>query len=96
MPFILCDFWAGTVDIVTQKKIITEHIGFKELYPPVGNFLGSNKINEYFINRVIKPLIGEENLNTIKNDLYESEDCKDWVNFENSIEAFKINFQNIN
>ena len=32
------------------------------------------------MNRVIKPLFGEENLNQIKKDLYESEEYYYWVN----------------
>ena len=97
IPFILCDFGSGTVDIVTQRRILTDQeVDIKELYHPVGNIYGSRKINDYFIERVIKPLFGEENLNKIKNDLYESNEYDDWVNFENSIENFKIKFNNIN
>ena len=95
-PFFLCDFGGGTVDIVTHEAFNDDgRVKFRELYPPVGNFLGSNKINEYFIDRVIKPLIGEENLNKIKNNLYEPENYEDWIKFEKSIEEFKINFQKI-
>lgn len=96
-PFFLCDFGGGTVDIVTHEAYEDDdgRVKFRELYPPVGNFLGSNKINEYFIDRVIKPLIGEENLNIIKNDLYEPENYEEWIKFEKSIEEFKIKFQTI-
>ena len=94
--FILCDFGSGTVDIVTQrKKFENNEFKFEELYPPVGDYLGSNKINEYFIDRVIKPLFGEDNLNMIIKELYASEDYNYWVRFENSIEAFKKNFINM-
>ena len=69
--FILCDFGSGTVDIVTQrKKFENNEFKFEELYPPGGDYLGSNKINEYFIDRVIKPLFGEDNLNMIIKELY--------------------------
>ena len=96
-PFFLCDFGGGTVDIVTHEayRDDDERVKFRELYPPVGNFLGSNKINEYFIDRVIKPLIGEENLNIIKNDLYKPQNYEEWIKFEESIEKFKIKFQTI-
>ncbi len=97
MSYILCDYGSGTVDIVTQKrKVIKDELKFEELYPPVGDDLGSNNINEYFIDRIIKPLFGEENLNKLKNELlYESEEYIDWVNFENSIEKFKITFSSL-
>lgn len=95
--FILCDYGSGTVDIVTQKKKFENNeFKFEELYPPVGDNLGSNKINEYFIDRVIKPLFGEDNLNMIIKELYASEDYNCWVRFENSIETFKKNFNNMN
>ena len=60
-PFILCDLGSGTVDIVTQKKVkVNNEIKFEELYPPVGGDYGCNKINEYFMDRVIKQLFEEE------------------------------------
>ena len=95
-PFILCDFGSGTVDIVTHKKKVNNNIlKFEELYPPVGDDLGSNKINEYFIDRVIKPLIGEDNLNQIQKSLYGTQDYECWVRFEKSIEEFKKNFNDL-
>ena len=94
VPFILCDFGSGTVDIVTHKKKVENNVlKFEELYPPVGNNLGSNKINEYFIDRVIKPLIGEDNLNQIKKALYGTQDYESWARFEKAIEEFKKNFK---
>ena len=94
VPFILCDFGSGTVDIVTHKKKVENNVlKFEELYPPVGNNLGSNKINEYFIDRVIKPLIGEDNLNQIKKALYGTQDYESWSRFEKAIEEFKKNFK---
>ena len=67
MPYILCDYGSGTVDIVTQRrKFQNDEVNFEELYQPVGGSLGANNINEYFINRIIKPLFGEENFNKIK------------------------------
>ena len=94
VPFILCDFGSGTVDIVTHKKKVENNIlKFEELYPPVGNNLGSNKINEYFIDRIIKPLIGEDNLNRIKKALYGTQDYESWARFEKAIEEFKKNFR---
>ena len=90
VPFILCDFGSGTVDIVTHKKKVENNVlKFEELYPPVGNNLGSNKINEYFIDRIIKPLIGEDNLNRIKKALYGTQDYESWARFEKEIEEFK-------
>ena len=66
MSYILCDYGSGTVDIVTQKrKLIKNEFKFEELYQPVGGDYGANKINEYFIDRIIKPLFGEENFYTI-------------------------------
>jgi hypothetical protein len=48
------------------------------------------------MDRVIKPLIGEENLKKIKTDLYNNpSNYNDWIKFEKSIEEFKISFQNI-
>ena len=97
MPYILCDYGSGTVDIVTQRrKFKNDEVNFEELYQPVGGSLGANNINEYFINRIIKPLFGEENFNKIKKKLYESEEYTYLVNFENSIEQFKISFNNLN
>ena len=88
-PFILCDLGGGTVDIVVQKKIqINNDIQFEELYPPVGGNNGSNRINELFIDNVIKVLFGENTFNTVKNqiDLY-----VEWIKFEDEIEQFKKN-----
>ena len=97
MSYILCDYGSGTVDIVTQKrKLIKNEFKFEELYQPVGGDLGASKINEYFIDRVIKPLIGEENFNEVKNKAYESEYYTSFIEFENSIEKFKKNLSNEN
>ena len=97
MSYILCDYGSGTVDIVTQKrKLIKNEFKFEELYQPVGGDYGANKINEYFIDRIIKPLFGEENFYNIKKELYNSEDYTHWVDFENSIEQFKITFNSLN
>ena len=88
-PFILCDLGGGTVDIVVQKKIqINNDIQFEELYPPVGGNNGSNRINELFIDNVIKVLFGENTFNTVKDqiDLY-----VEWIKFEDEIEQFKKN-----
>ena len=94
--YILCDYGSGTVDIVSQKvEVIEKEIKFKELYPPVGDDLGSNKINEYFMDRVIKPLIGEENINKIKNELLKKGKYSYWIEFENDIETKKKRFNNI-
>ena len=96
MSYILCDYGSGTVDIVTQKrKLIKNEFQFEELYQPVGGDYGANKINEYFIDRIIIPLIGEENFNKVKIASYESEDYTYFVEFENSIEKFKKTFSNL-
>lgn len=95
-PYILCDFGSGTIDIVTHKiNVENNELKFEELYPPVGEDLGSNKINEYFIDRVIKPLIGEDNLNLIKKGLYGTQDYECWIKFEKAIEEFKKGFNNL-
>ena len=89
-PFIVCDFGGGTVDIVTQRKIRTNSgLQFIEEYPPIGgNYYGCNKINEYFMERIIKDLFGEECFNEAKISI-----CKnryyEWIEFENKIEEFK-------
>jgi len=94
--YILLDYGSGTVDIVSQKvEVINKEIKFKELYPPVGGDYGSNKINEYFMDRVIKPLIGEENINKIKNELLKTGKYSYWIEFENDIETKKKRFNYI-
>ena len=72
-----------------SKKIeINNEIQFEELHPPVGGNNGSNRINELFIDNVIKVLFGENTFNTVKNqiDLY-----VEWIKFEDEIEQFKKN-----
>ena len=91
-PFIICDFGGGTVDIVTQKKIRNKSgWQFIEEYPPIGGNYGCNKINEYFMERIIKDLFGEECFNEAKINI-----CKNiynnWIEFENKIEEFKKRF----
>ena len=92
-PFILYDLGSGTVDIIVQKKVIKNNITtFEELYPPVGGNFGSNRINELFMDNVIKNLFGKEALNQIENkfnDLYQ-----DWIKFEDEIESFKKSYRN--
>ena len=87
-PFILCDLGSGTVDIIVQKKVIINNIiTFEELYHPVGGNYGSNRINELFMERVIKKLFGKEAYAQIEdqfNDLYQ-----EWIRFEDEIESFK-------
>ena len=59
--FILCDLGGGTADIITQKKVmINKKIHFEELYRPMGGTYGSQKINDEFIEKVIKKLFDEE------------------------------------
>ena len=89
---ILCDLGSGTVDIVIQKKVkIGKEIKFEELHKPVGGEYGCNKINEYFIDRVIKQLFGEKCYNESKDSICQN-NYEDWSAFENSIELFKKNF----
>ena len=91
-PFILCDLGSGTADIVTQKKILENNeIKFEELYPPIGGDDGCNKINENFMNRVIKELFGEKCFNEVKEKICKNNYCN-WVEFENKIEEFKKNY----
>ena len=64
---------------------------FEELYPPVGGEFGCNKINEYFMDRVIKKLIEEKLFNQIKENTCKNKYMK-WYSFEGAIESFKKNF----
>ena len=94
-PFILCDLGSGTVDIVTQKKVQKDkEIKFEELHKPVGGEYGCNKINEYFIDRVIKQLFGEECYNKTKENICVTKNkYNDWFEFEEKIELFKKKFR---
>ena len=63
--FILCDLWY--CDIIFQKKVIKNNIIiFEELYPPISGNYGSNRINELFIEKVIKVLFEKETYNKIE------------------------------
>ena len=91
-PFIVCDFGGGTVDIVTQRKVKTNsNFQFNEEYPPIGGNYGCNKINEYFMERIIKELFGEECFNETKNNICKNR-YNEWIEFENKIEEFKKRF----
>ena len=91
-PFIVCDFGGGTVDIVTQRKKRTNSgFHFIEEYPPIGGNYGCNKINEYFMERIIKDLFGEECFNGAKIDICKNR-YNEWIEFENKIEEFKKKF----
>ena len=93
-PFIVCDFGAGTVDIVTQKKEKTKDgIKFKELYKPIGGDNGCNKINEWFMDEFIKELFGEECFNNTKKTTCLN-NYNDWIELEDNIEEFKQKFVN--
>ena len=71
--FILCDLGSGNVDIITQKRIGKENeIKFEELNILVGGDYGCNKINEYFMDRVIKELFGEERFNKTKEKIFKN------------------------
>ena len=90
--FILCDFGAGTIDIVTQKIDKNNlDLKFKEIIPPKGGDNGFNKINEYFMDEVIKELFGEEDFNNAKENICQNE-YSDWLEFEKNIEEFKKDF----
>ena len=92
VPFIVCDFGGGTVDIVTQRKIKTNSgLHFIEEYPPIGGNYGCNKINEYFMERIIKELFGEKCFNEAKINICRNR-YNDWFEFENKIEEFKKKF----
>ena len=91
-PFIVCDFGGGTVDIVTHKKIRNSWgLQFIEEYPPIGGNNGCNKINEYFMERIIKDLFGEKCFNEAKINICKNR-YNDWIEFENKIEEFKKKF----
>ena len=83
------------VDIIVQKKVIINNIiTFEELYHPVGGNYGSNRINELFMERVIKKLFGKEAYAQIENqfnDLYQ-----EWIGFEDEIESFKKSYKEEN
>ena len=88
-PFILCDLGSGTADIVTQKKVKENNeIKFQELYPPIGGDCGCNKINENFIDKVIKELFGEKCFNETKKYVCKTK-YNNWFEFESKIEEFK-------
>ena len=91
-PFILFDLGSGTADIVTQKKVVVNNnIKFEELYQPVGGDCGCNKINEQFIDRVIKKLFGKECFDETKQNICKKSYNK-WFEFEGKIEDFKKKF----
>jgi len=92
-PFILCDIGGGTVDIVTQVKIKNKEEGlkFKELYPPLGGDNGCNKINEFFMEKVIKELFGKDCFNNTKKKVCETMYNK-WIELEKKIEEFKKSY----
>ena len=87
-PYIICDIGAGTVDICTHRRVIenNENLELIEEYPPIGGDFGGSKINEEFINRLIVPLFGEENVNKLK---YNIANWKNWNNLEEEIEKAK-------
>ena len=93
-PFIVCDFGAGTVDIVTHKLIKTKkEYKFNEIYRPLGGDNGCNKINEDFMNKVIKELFGNQCFNETKKIICENE-YNSWIELENKIEEYKKKFIN--
>ena len=93
-PYILCDLGGGTADIVTQKKITKENeYIFEELYPPVGGDYGANNINEYFKDRVLKRLFGEQCYESVLNNI--SNLYYDWNELEKKIEEFKTSFYSL-
>ena len=92
-PFIVCDFGGGTVDIVTQKKVKNNNqfSKFEEVYRPLGGHDGCNLINEYFMDRVIKELFGEQCFNETKNNK-NMKNYNNWIELENKIEEKKKKF----
>ena len=92
-PYIICDIGAGTVDICTHRRIIekNEKVELIEEYPPIGGDYGGSKINEEFINRLIVPLFGEENVRKLK---FNIENWKKWNNLEEEIEKAKRSVSN--
>ena len=91
-PFIVCDFGGGTVDIVTQIKTRTNSgLQFEENFPPIGGCDGCNKINEYFMERIIKELFGEKCFNEAKINICKNR-YNEWIKFEKKIEEFKKKF----
>ena len=71
--------------------IKNNEIKFEELYHPEGGNCGCNKINEWFIDKVIKVLFGEECFNETKKNVCQNRYSK-WFEFENKIENFKKTF----
>ena len=89
--FILCDMGGGTADIIAQKKVmINNKIYFDELDPPTGGSYGIQNINDNFIERVIKKLFGEQNVNKLLENI--KDDYHEWVKFENEVELFKKSY----
>ena len=91
--FILCDLGSGTADIIAQKKVINDlnnQINFVELYRPIGGDYGSQKINDYFIERVIKKLFGEQSYKNLEENL--KKEYQEWIKFEKDIELFKTSY----
>ena len=89
--FILCDLGGGTADIIAQKKVmINNKIYFDELHPPTGGSYGIQNINDNFIERVIKKLFGEQNVNKLLENI--KDDYLEWVKFENEVELFKKSY----
>ena len=91
--FILCDLGSGTADIIAQKKVVNKEnnqIHFEELYHPIGGDYGSQKINEYFIERVIKKLFGEETMKNLEKNI--KNDYSEWIKFEKEVESFKKSY----
>ena len=89
--FILCDLGGGTADIIAHKKVMIDNkIYFDELYPPTGGSYGIQNINDNFIERVIKKLFGEQNVNKLLENI--KDDYLEWVKFENEVELFKKSY----
>ena len=90
-PYIICDIGAGTVDICTHRRNITNSKNKKsevyEEYPPVGTDGGGYKINEEFIKRLIVEIFGEEKVKNLQTNSFDNED---WDKFEKEIEDKKI------
>ena len=69
-------------------------MGFIEVIKPICGKNGCNNINENFMEKIIKQLIGEDCFNKAKNAI-----CKDryneWISLEKKIEELKKSFKSM-
>ena len=64
-PYIICDLGGGTADITTheRKEDIDGNKRIGEIYPPTGGAHGSEEINKFLMENIIKKLLLSEEAN---------------------------------